>query len=114
MPRRRAAKDVIFLTASSKSDGAFVANVVGEDGREGSVGPRARIVPQQQAVRSHHRQRMGHEVGQGRKVRAGGDVGGLEVFVEEEVAQGVDLAFAHHLSRLGHGAAFKSSGCVDA
>ena len=75
-----------------QSDGAFVADVVGEDGREGAVGPRAGIVPQQQTVGSHHRERMGHEVGQGRKVWPGGHVGGLKVFVEEEVAQGVDLA----------------------
>ena len=50
--------------------GTFVANVVGEDGREGAIGPRAGIVPQQEGVGSHHRERMGHEVGQGRQVRA--------------------------------------------
>ena len=30
-----------------QGDGAFVADVVGEDGGEGAVGPRAGIVPQQ-------------------------------------------------------------------
>ena len=90
-----------------QGDGAFVTNVVGEDGREGAIGPRAGIVPQQKTVGSHHSQRMDHEVGQGRQVRPGGHVGGLKVFVEEEVAEGVDLAFAHHLSRLGDGAALE-------
>ena len=46
--------------------------------------------------------------GEGGEVGARGDVGGLQVFVEEEIAEGVDLALAEGVGYFGDGLAFKA------
>ena len=90
-----------------EGDELFVADVVGEEGGEGAVGAGAGEVAEEKAVGADHGEGVGHEVGEGGEVGARGDVGGLQVLVEEDVAEGVDLALAEGVGYFGDGACLR-------
>lgn len=97
-----------FSNSLGEGDEFFAADVVGEEGGEGAVGPGTGEIAEEEAVGADHGEGVGHEVGEGGGVGARGNVGGLEVFVEEEIAEGVDLARGESVGYFGDGAAFEA------
>ena len=79
---------------------ALVARELAQDDREAAVGARTRELAQQHRVAADHRQRVRDELGQVRGVARKRGVRGLQVLVQQQVAQRVDRVLAAHQRHL--------------